>query len=130
MRRIPAIIDAAPDLEVLVGGDDWALEGFAAGATGWVTGVGRRRAAPSASSSTSAAAPASSSAARAVYRRLLPLARFDMTPKLVPVLQGGRMDAVGLRRRRRAPAAAAAHRRRARRRSAPRSRVLRAALVA
>ena len=39
MRRIPAIIAAAPDLEVLVGGDDWALEGFCAGATGWVTGV-------------------------------------------------------------------------------------------
>ena len=30
---------AAPDLEVLVGGDDWALEGFCAGATGWVSGV-------------------------------------------------------------------------------------------
>ena len=27
-RRIPALINAAPDLEVLVGGDDWALEGF------------------------------------------------------------------------------------------------------
>ena len=39
VRRIPAIIAAAPDLEVLVGGDDWALEGFCAGATGWVSGV-------------------------------------------------------------------------------------------
>ncbi len=38
-RRIPALIDAAPGAEVLVGGDDWALEGFCAGATGWVTGV-------------------------------------------------------------------------------------------
>ena len=28
-----------PSLEVLVGGDDWALEGFCAGATGWVSGV-------------------------------------------------------------------------------------------
>src|SRR3954452_16274786 len=39
-RRIAALLDAAPDIEVLVGGDDWALEGFCAGATGWVTGVG------------------------------------------------------------------------------------------
>ena len=39
-RRIPAILHAAPALDVLVGGDDWALEGFCAGATGWVTGVG------------------------------------------------------------------------------------------
>ena len=43
-RRIAALLSAAPDLEVLVGGDDWALEGFCAGATGWVTGVGRLRA--------------------------------------------------------------------------------------
>jgi len=38
-RRIPAILAAAPQLEVLVGGDDWALEGLASGATGWVSGV-------------------------------------------------------------------------------------------
>ena len=37
-RRIAALLDAT-DLEVLVGGDDWALEGFAPGATGWVSGV-------------------------------------------------------------------------------------------
>src|SRR4051794_23652701 len=34
-RRIPALLHLDGDLEVLVGGDDWALEGFAAGATGW-----------------------------------------------------------------------------------------------
>ena len=39
-RRIPALLHLDGDLEVLVGGDDWALEGFAAGATGWITGVG------------------------------------------------------------------------------------------
>ena len=38
VRRIPLLLHAT-DLEVLVGGDDWALEGFAAGATGWVSGV-------------------------------------------------------------------------------------------
>ena len=39
VRRIPRSCCTRPDLEVLVGGDDWALEGFAAGATGWVSGV-------------------------------------------------------------------------------------------
>src|SRR3954451_10566854 len=39
VRRIRASTARAPELEVLVGGDDWALEGFCAGGTGWVTGV-------------------------------------------------------------------------------------------
>src|SRR4051795_3283930 len=37
-RRIAALVNDT-DLEILVGGDDWALEGFATGATGWVSGV-------------------------------------------------------------------------------------------
>jgi 4-hydroxy-tetrahydrodipicolinate synthase len=94
VRRIPAIMELAPELEVLVGGDDWALEGFCAGATGWVTGVAD-------------VAPAECvdlwercrtgdlEAARAIYRRLLPLARFDMTPKLVQYFKAA-MDEVGL----------------------------------
>ncbi|WP_028057278.1 dihydrodipicolinate synthase family protein [Candidatus Solirubrobacter pratensis] len=94
VRRIPAIANATSDLEVLVGGDDWALEGFAAGATGWVTGVG-------------VVAPAEVvelydllnagdlPKARALYRRLLPVARFDMTPKLVQYFKAAQ-DAVGL----------------------------------
>jgi 4-hydroxy-tetrahydrodipicolinate synthase len=94
VRRIPAIIAAAPDLEVLVGGDDWALEGFAAGATGWVTGVAD-------------VVPAECvelwercrtgelDRARAIYQRMLPLARFDMMPKLVQYFKGA-MDEVGL----------------------------------
>ena len=94
VRRIPAIQAAAPELEVLVGGDDWALEGFCAGATGWVTGVAdvaprecvelweRCRAGDLES-------------ARAIYHRLLPLARFDMTPKLVQYFKAA-MDEVGL----------------------------------
>ena len=36
-RRIAAL--PGGPLEVLVGGDDWPLEGFAAGATGWISGV-------------------------------------------------------------------------------------------
>jgi 4-hydroxy-tetrahydrodipicolinate synthase len=92
-RRIPALLHLDGELEVLVGGDDWALEGFAAGATGWVTGVG-------------VVAPRETvelyelvrqgelEKARAVYRRLLPIARFDMTPKLVQYFKAAQ-DAVG-----------------------------------
>jgi len=94
VRRIPAIIHAAPDLDVLVGGDDWALEGFAAGAVGWVTGVAD--VAPRECVELFDLCRAGDlEAARAVYRRLLPLARFDMTPKLVQYFKAA-MDAVGL----------------------------------
>jgi 4-hydroxy-tetrahydrodipicolinate synthase len=94
VRRIPAIIHSAPDLDVLVGGDDWALEGFAAGAVGWVTGVAD--VAPRECVELYEHCRAGElEAARAVYRRLLPLARFDMTPKLVQYFKAA-MDAVGL----------------------------------
>jgi 4-hydroxy-tetrahydrodipicolinate synthase len=93
-RRIPALLNAAPGLEVLVGGDDWALEGFCAGAGGWVSGVAD-------------VAPAECVAlydacrggelerAREIYARLLPLARFDMTPKLVQYFKAA-LDERGL----------------------------------
>jgi 4-hydroxy-tetrahydrodipicolinate synthase len=92
-RRIPALLAAAPHLEVLVGGDDWALEGFCAGAAGWVSGV-------------AVVAPRECVAlyercragelepAREIYRRLLPVARFDMTPKLVQYFKAAQ-DEVG-----------------------------------
>jgi 4-hydroxy-tetrahydrodipicolinate synthase len=92
-RRIAAIIELT-GLDVLVGGDDWALEGYAAGAVGWVTGVGN-------------VAPAECLAlqehmfagrlaeARELYPRLQPLARLDMTPHLVQYFKAA-MDAVGL----------------------------------
>ena len=81
-RRIPALLNAAPGLEVLVGGDDWALEGFCAGATGWVSGVADI--APAECIALWEACRAGElERARELYGRLLPLARFDMTPKLV-----------------------------------------------
>ena len=49
---------------------------------------------PSASSSTRPAAPADLERARALYARLLPLARLDMTPKLVQYFKGAQ-DALG-----------------------------------
>jgi 1-pyrroline-4-hydroxy-2-carboxylate deaminase len=93
VRRIPAILNATSDLEVLVGGDDWALEGFAAGATGWVTGVGV--VAPRETVELyDLVAAGDLPRARAVYLRLLPVARFDMTPKLVQYFKAAQ-DAVG-----------------------------------
>jgi 4-hydroxy-tetrahydrodipicolinate synthase len=92
-RRIPALIDAAPGAEVLVGGDDWALEGFCAGATGWVSGVAD--VAPrDCVALYEACRSGDLETARAIYRRLLPLARFDMTPKLVQYFKAA-MDVVG-----------------------------------
>jgi 4-hydroxy-tetrahydrodipicolinate synthase len=92
-RRIAALVGST-DLEILVGGDDWALEGFAAGASGWVSGVAN-------------VVPAECvelmdlveqgrlPEAREIYQRLLPLGRLDMTPWLVQYFKGA-MDAVGL----------------------------------
>jgi len=93
-RRIPAILNASGgDLEVLVGGDDWPLEGFCAGATGWVSGVAV--VAPRECRMLyEQCAAADLDAARALYARLLPLARFDMTPKLVQYFKAAQ-DAVG-----------------------------------
>jgi 4-hydroxy-tetrahydrodipicolinate synthase len=92
-RRIAALLHAAPALEVLVGGDDWALEGFCAGATGWVTGVAD--CAPAECVELYDACRAGDlERARVVYGRLLPLARLDMTPKLVQFFKGAQ-DALG-----------------------------------
>jgi dihydrodipicolinate synthase/N-acetylneuraminate lyase len=92
-RRIAAILGAAPRLEVLVGGDDWALEGFCAGATGWVTGVAD--CAPAECVELYEACRAADlEHGRAINARLLPLARLDMTPKLVQFFKGAQ-DALG-----------------------------------
>jgi dihydrodipicolinate synthase/N-acetylneuraminate lyase len=82
-RRIAHLLELAGDrLEVLVGGDDWALEGYAAGALGWVSGVAN--VAPELCLELeSLVADGNIEAARGRHTRLLPLARLDMTPKLV-----------------------------------------------
>jgi 4-hydroxy-tetrahydrodipicolinate synthase len=92
-RRIPALLNAADGLEVLVGGDDWALEGFCAGATGWVTGVADVLPRECVELY-DACRTGDLETARAIYARLLPLARFDMTPKLVQYFKAA-MDEVG-----------------------------------
>jgi len=92
-RRIAALLNNAPGLEVLVGGDDWALEGLCAGATGWISGVAD--CAPAECVELYEACRAAElDRARAIYARLLPLARLDMTPKLVQFYKGAQ-DALG-----------------------------------
>ena len=92
-RRIAALLGDAPGLEVLVGGDDWALEGLCAGATGWISGVAD--CAPAECVELYDACRAGElERARAIYGRLLPLARLDMTPKLVQFYKGAQ-DALG-----------------------------------
>jgi 4-hydroxy-tetrahydrodipicolinate synthase len=92
-RRIAALLDAT-ELEVLVGGDDWALEGFAAGATGWVSGVANVVPAECVELF-DAVNEGRLAEARELYARLLPLGRLDMTPWLVQYFKGA-MDAIGL----------------------------------
>jgi 4-hydroxy-tetrahydrodipicolinate synthase len=92
-RRLAALLGLDAGLEVLVGGDDWALEGFCAGATGWIAGVAV--VAPRECVELFEACRAGElERAREIYQRLLPLARLDMTPKLVQYFKAG-IDAVG-----------------------------------
>jgi 4-hydroxy-tetrahydrodipicolinate synthase len=93
-RRIAALLEADRGLEILVGGDDWALEGFAAGASGWVSGVANVAPAECVALHEHVAG-GNLAEARAIYNKLLPLARLDMTPKLVQYFKGA-LDAVGL----------------------------------
>src|SRR3954453_16665177 len=74
-RRIAHLLELAGDrLEVLVGGDDWALEGYAAGAVGWVSGVANVAPAECLALEELVAA-GDLAGARAVWPRLAPLAR-------------------------------------------------------
>jgi dihydrodipicolinate synthase/N-acetylneuraminate lyase len=95
VRRIPAIIDGSDgELGVLVGGDDWSYEGLCVGAAGWISGVADVLAAECVRLYDLIAARELDEARR-LYARLLPMARFDMTPKLVQYYKAG-MDEVGL----------------------------------
>ena len=94
-RRIAELLDGSGgELEVLVGGDDWALEGFCAGATGWISGVANVAPAECAALQRHCR-DGELDAAREVYARMLPLARLDMSPKLVQFFKAA-MDSVGL----------------------------------
>jgi 4-hydroxy-tetrahydrodipicolinate synthase len=94
-RRIAELVNLCPDVDVLVGGDDWALEGFCAGAVGWVSGVADVVPAQCVRLWELCAAGDLASA-RELYAQLLPLARLDMTPKLVQYFKAA-LDELGLR---------------------------------
>jgi dihydrodipicolinate synthase/N-acetylneuraminate lyase len=93
-RRIAELVNLCPDLDVLVGGDDWALEGLCAGAVGWVSGVADVLPAQSARLFDLCTAGELVSA-RDLYAELLPLARLDMKPKLVQYFKAG-LDELGI----------------------------------
>jgi 4-hydroxy-tetrahydrodipicolinate synthase len=94
-RNIAALIGSTPDdFEVIIGGDDFALEGFAAGATGWISGVANVTAAECVELYELIQAGRLPEA-RTLYLRMLPLARLDFDPKLVQYFKAA-MDRVGL----------------------------------
>jgi 4-hydroxy-tetrahydrodipicolinate synthase len=93
-RRIAELVNLCPDVGVMVGGDDWALEGFCAGATGWISGVAVVLPAQSVRLWELCAA-GDLAAARRLYAELLPLGRLDMTPKLVQYFKAA-LDDLGL----------------------------------
>jgi 4-hydroxy-tetrahydrodipicolinate synthase len=93
-RRIAELVNLCPDVDVMVGGDDWALEGFCAGATGWITGVGVVLPAQAVRLWELCGAGELADARR-LYADLLPLARLDMTPKLVQYFKAA-LDELGL----------------------------------
>lgn len=91
-RRIAQLVGIS-DLEVLVGGDDWALEGYAAGATGWVSGVANILPAECLRLEQLVGA-GDLAGARALWPRLAPLSRLDMDPRLVQSFKAA-LDLVG-----------------------------------
>jgi 1-pyrroline-4-hydroxy-2-carboxylate deaminase len=93
-RRIAELVNLCPDIDVLVGGDDWALEGLCAGAVGWVSGVADVLPAQSVRLFDLCAAGELTSA-RELYAELLPLARLDMKPKLVQYFKAA-LDELGI----------------------------------
>ena len=92
-RRLAELINATDGLEVLVGGDDWALEGFCAGATGWISGVANI-APRECNELLRLCGEGRLDEAREVYARILPLARLDMRSKLVQFFKAA-MDLTG-----------------------------------
>jgi 4-hydroxy-tetrahydrodipicolinate synthase len=92
-RRIAEILNATEGFDVLVGGDDWALEGFCAGATGWISGVAN--VAPRECAELyRLCSEGRLDEARELHARLLPLGRLDMRPKLVQYFKAA-MDLAG-----------------------------------
>lgn len=85
VRRVARILELT-DLDVLVGCDDLALEGLLAGAIGWIAGL--TNALPAESMELYRLAIARDvQPALALYRRLLPLFRYDSQPVFVQAIK-------------------------------------------
>jgi 1-pyrroline-4-hydroxy-2-carboxylate deaminase len=81
VRRISSILEQT-DLEVMVGVDNLALEGFLFGATGWIAGI--PNALPKEGAKLYELAKAGNmTEAKALYRRLRQLSHYDASPQLV-----------------------------------------------
>ena len=91
-RRIAELLERT-ELQILVGGDDWALEGYAAGAHGWVSGVAN--AFPRECLELErAASEGDLDTARTLWRGLAAAARLDMDARLVQFFKA-MLDATG-----------------------------------
>jgi 1-pyrroline-4-hydroxy-2-carboxylate deaminase len=87
-------VDRCPNADIMVGGDDWALEGLCAGAADWVSGVVDVVSAQSVRL-WELCTSGDLGTARELYADLLPLAHLDMTPKLVQYFKAA-LDELGL----------------------------------
>ena len=93
-RRIADLLHRCDTADVLVGGDDWALEGCVMGAEGWVSGVAVVLPEECVRLWT-LGSQGELHDARSLYGSLLPLARFDMTSKLVQYFKTA-LDELGI----------------------------------
>ncbi|MFE7129688.1 dihydrodipicolinate synthase family protein [Streptomyces sp. NPDC057638] len=93
VRRAYEIAERAPGLDLLAGADDVLLELVLAGATGWIAGVANALPADCAALHR-AASRGDLTAARAAYRRLHPLLRWDSRPEFVQAIKAA-MEAAG-----------------------------------
>lgn len=86
VRRVSEILEVAPSLEILCGSDDVALESALMGATGWIggfTGVFPRLT----SEVFALGRKGDIAAALPLYRRMLPLLRWDSGPRFVQAIK-------------------------------------------
>lgn len=92
VRRISEIREHS-DIEIVAGTDDLLVESIQAGATGWIGGMANIVPVESVRL-LKLALEGQTEEAWALYRKLLPLLRYDSTPRLVQVIKYG-MDQIG-----------------------------------